>query len=283
MDEAILDPCMTYKNFDWLYLQRITLKRKVFDIAIECGVHKRTIENYLKEFHIKFWEADKTYANKDWLGYQINVLGKSQVQVAQECNVDRLTVCRWYNFLFEDLIKEAKKKANNTYKNHDWLYLQYITLQKTFMQIAKECGVSRSVIIKNLNKNNIKGTKEKIRFSHSGIKNPRWLGGISYEPYCPKFDKDLRRRVRAYFDNQCVLCGKSSQQNKKNLSVHHVSYNKNACCDGKRVQFAALCQSCHSKTGAKRENWEEMLHIIIYEIYNDRSYFTKEEWKDIYI
>jgi hypothetical protein len=125
-------------------------------------------------------------------------------------------------------------------------------------------------------------SRHKMSEDRSGCKNPRWLGGISFEPYCPKFNKDLKQRVRAYFNYQCVLCGKSSKQNKKNLSVHHVSYNKNACCDGKRVQFAALCQSCHSKTGAKRENWEEMLHIIIHEVYNDRSYFTKEEWKGVY-
>jgi hypothetical protein len=230
---------------------------------------------------------------------------------------------------------------NSTFRNRDWLYNEFVTLNKTYKQVSEEYGVAKWEISNFLEKSGLyimqerilagkKGkkvtpetcekmsasrigdknpsfgkspsieTREKMSLKRRGKplsiktctkmsearmreKNPRWLGGISFEPYCPKFDKDLRRRVRAYFGNQCVLCGKSSKQNKKNLSVHHVSYNKNACCDGKRVQFAALCQSCHSKTGAKRENWEEMLHIIIYEIYNDRSYFTKEEWKDIYI
>jgi hypothetical protein len=121
-------------------------------------------------------------------------------------------------------------------------------------------------------------TREKISKAHLGDKNSQWQGGISYEPYCPLFNENLRQRVRAYFDNQCVLCGKTKEENIKNLSVHHIEYNKNACCDGKLVQFAALCHSCHSKTNSNRGNWEEILHNIVNEIYNGRSYFTKEEW-----
>jgi hypothetical protein len=119
-------------------------------------------------------------------------------------------------------------------------------------------------------------------FGKTGENSPHWKGGISFEPYCPKWTRDLKRRIRAFFDHRCILCGKTTEKNGQDLSCHHVEYNKNACCDGKPVQFAALCRSCHSKTGFKRANWEFMIHRIIDEIYNNRSYFTKEEWKEIY-
>lgn len=115
------------------------------------------------------------------------------------------------------------------------------------------------------------------RATHTGPNNGCWLGGLSFEPYCPKWTKDLRNRIRAFFNYECLVCGKSTEENVKQLSCHHITYNKQACCDGKPVQFAALCITCHAKTNKDRDRWEAMLHRIIIEIYDGRSYYTKEE------
>lgn len=114
-----------------------------------------------------------------------------------------------------------------------------------------------------------------------GAGNPNWKGGISYEPYCPRFNNDLKQRVREFFNNECIICGRNKHDNKKNLSVHHVEYNKQACCDGKPAHFAALCSKCHAKTNSNRARWEYILHIIIDEIYYSRSYYTIEEYRSI--
>ena len=150
----------------------------------------------------------------------------------------------------------------------------------------KRKGIPRSEETKkkisNTKQNMSLERKEKIRESHRGKNNGRWLGGISFEPYCPKFNEELKERIRSYFEFKCMLCGKEEELDGRKLSCHHVEYNKNACCDGKLVQFAALCQTYHNKTThGDRERWENMLHIIICEIYNNRSYYTKEEWKII--
>ena len=113
---------------------------------------------------------------------------------------------------------------------------------------------------------------------HSGQRSPVWQGGTSFEPYCPKFNDDLRSRIRTFFDHRCMLCGKSTEENKRNLGCHHVEYNKLACCDGKPIHFTTLCNSCHAKTNRNRPRWEAMLHRIIDEIYDGRSYYTKEEY-----
>ena len=115
-----------------------------------------------------------------------------------------------------------------------------------------------------------------------GINSPMWLGGISFEPYCPLWTKELRQRIRFFFNNECVLCGKTTEENKKKLHCHHITYEKSTCCDGKPVHFAALCPSCHAKTNYERERWESMLHRIIEEIYDGKSYYTKEEYKNIH-
>ena len=121
----------------------------------------------------------------------------------------------------------------------------------------------------------------RISEAQRGEKGNNWRGGISFEPYCPKFNRNLKMRVRVFFGYECIICGKNEQQNEKCLSVHHVEYDKAACCDGKPVRFAALCHSCHSKTNHNRTRWEAMLHRCIDEIWGGRSYYTKEEYAEI--
>ncbi len=121
-------------------------------------------------------------------------------------------------------------------------------------------------------------TRKNISLGHMGPKNHNWRGGISKQLYCEKWTPELRNRIRAFFNYECILCGKSQEENKCLLSCHHVEYDKNACCDNKIVHFAALCKSCHGKTSHNRERWKDILYKIIIEIYNDKSYYTKEEW-----
>lgn len=109
--------------------------------------------------------------------------------------------------------------------------------------------------------------------------NPNWRGGISVGKYCFKFNNDLKERVRAFFNYECVLCGKSTTENGRSLSVHHVNYDKMLCCNNNIIKFAALCIKCHTKTNHNREYWEKVLTIIINEMYNGKSYYTKEEYQ----
>ena len=122
-------------------------------------------------------------------------------------------------------------------------------------------------------------TKQQISLGETGEKNPTWRGGISFEPYCPKFNKEFRVRVREFFEFQCVMCGISELNNERKLSVHHVEYDKTACCHGKPVTFVPLCKHCHSRTNrGDRARWEAMLHRCIDEMWGGRSYYTKEEY-----
>ena len=124
-------------------------------------------------------------------------------------------------------------------------------------------------------------TKQQISLGETGEKNPRWLGGISFEPYCPKFNKEFRTRVRKFFGGGCAMCGILESNNGCKLSVHHVEYDKTACCHEAPATFVSLCKRCHSKTNHDRARWEAMLHRCIDEIWGGRSYYTKEEYAEI--
>lgn len=59
--------------------------------------------------------------------------------------------------------------------------------------------------------------------------NQNWAGGTANWPYCELF-KSVRPRVRAFFNDRCFICGLSKEDNGRELDVHHVTYDKLACC-----------------------------------------------------
>lgn len=112
-------------------------------------------------------------------------------------------------------------------------------------------------------------TKRKMSKAQQGNKSYLWRGGISFEPYCPKFNNAFKEGIRDKFDRKCFICGKleiEQMEQQKNegkrpykLSVHHVNYQKNCLCDDVVCKFVPLCISCHAKTNGDRSNWEQII------------------------
>ena len=108
--------------------------------------------------------------------------------------------------------------------------------------------------------------------------------------YCEKWTPDLRKRVRVFFNNTCVMCGIHQEDHftksgkHKLLHVHHINYNKNQCCDESIPRLLVpLCISCHNKTTVKREIWEPILTKLIINNYGGKCFYTKEEYKQYLI
>lgn len=132
-------------------------------------------------------------------------------------------------------------------------------------------------------------TRLKMSLSHKGKKqtadwvrkriqlgenNSNWRGGISFEPYCPKFNDEFKERVRAFFGHQCIECG--TPQNGYKLHVHHVNFNKNTCCDNTIPLFVPLCRKCHLKTNINREYWTQHFTDIINQNFGGVCYVPKK-------
>jgi ribosomal protein L40E len=126
----------------------------------------------------------------------------------------------------------------------------------------------------------LKGNKNSLG-RNMGPENPNWAGGVSFEPYCPKFNHDLRERVRAYFKYTCGECGTIWEEGNEKLHVHHVAFDKQICCNNKPPMFIALCRKCHQKTmhagKEKREFWRVYYENIINTKYGGKCYYTKDE------
>ena len=103
----------------------------------------------------------------------------------------------------------------------------------------------------------------------TGENHHSWKGGLSFEPYCPKFNNKFKELIRDKFDRKCFLCDKSESEIMKSqrehgkqayrLSVHHVDYNKDCLCNDIKCEFVPLCHSCHIKTNHNRDYYENLI------------------------
>lgn len=126
-------------------------------------------------------------------------------------------------------------------------------------------------------------TKQKISEANKGKPgfvrefHPNWLGEDHYRgPYCEKFNKEFKERVRKFFNYECGLCGRAEEENKKKLSVHHVTYDKKICCNDNLPLFIPLCLSCHMKTNFNRNYWHNYFTNYIM-IWNDGECYMEKE------
>lgn len=101
--------------------------------------------------------------------------------------------------------------------------------------------------------------KALISVANKGENNGNWKGGISFEPYCIKFDEEYKSYVRNLFGNECFLCSKTEPDNGRKLSVHHVNYNKDCGCDETKCLCVPLCIRCHVKTNTNRDFWQYLI------------------------
>lgn len=145
------------------------------------------------------------------------------------------------------------------YKNKDWLYDQYWNKNKSSPQIAKECNVSKTIILRNLKKFNIKRrtssqahkgqkswnkgktnvyskeTLKKISENHadaSGEKNPNWKEDkVGYVPI------HLFIKKRKQKPEYCIICNEFKEK-LECCSIDH-TYTRDP------NDYIYLCHSCH--------------------------------------
>ncbi len=95
--------------------------------------------------------------------------------------------------------------------------------------------------------------------------HPSWKGGISFFPYCIKFNRSLKEKIRERDNYQCqnpqCLCTQleSLLGYHKKLSIHHIHYDKENCYP----DLITLCISCNSKVNSNRDYWEELFMNIL--------------------
>lgn len=96
--------------------------------------------------------------------------------------------------------------------------------------------------------------KEHWHYGKRGLDAANWKGGLSFEPYGIKFNKDLKDEIRQRDGYACQLCG--AKENGYKLHVHHIDYDKQ---NNDALNLIALCRPCHVKTNGNRDYWTNYL------------------------
>jgi Mor family transcriptional regulator len=259
--------------------------KSTYKIAEEYDLNPKTISNILHKNKIQLRSKSEA---KGGLPLHLEPIickkyknGESTLQLAKQYGVHNVTIRQILirnnqplrNYSASQKGKVRIKERRFSPKIELSICKEYADGKST-TTLAKKYNSSNSLINMILSRNNIK--KRTISEAMMGENSPNWLGGISFEPYCTKFNKEFKERVRTFWDNKCSICGKTEKENGPKLAVHHVTYDKKACCNDKIAMFVTLCTSCHGKTNFNRNYWENMLFTYINLYYNGHSFINQE-------
>lgn len=89
--------------------------------------------------------------------------------------------------------------------------------------------------------------------------HPQWRGGLSFLPYCSKFNDELKERIRERDGRKCQLCPCTEKENRRKLDVHHVHYDKENC----EPDLISLCNNCNLKVNFNRDYYENLFMEIL--------------------
>jgi len=116
-------------------------------------------------------------------------------------------------------------------------------------------------------------TRQKMSATRIGKKmgknNHMWLGGISFEPYTPKFNVVLQRQImeRDNFTCKNPNCDRVHTR----LCIHHIDYCKENC---KESNLITLCVSCNGKANRDRSFWKAYFSQLMQERLNTNITIT---------
>ena len=200
--------------------------------------------------------------NKEWLTqkYINEKLSPDKISEIVKCNSNTIRdKLKEFNIELRDIYTGQNPDMNTKLLyNKKWLKQKYVIEKLSSSIIANICNCSEPTVLKTLNRFNI--NKRESPIGKSGENHPNWKGGISFEPYCSKFNNQLKEQVRDKFNRKCFLCGKPEKDNNnRKLHVHHVDYNKGQGC-GYQWSLIPLCESCHAKTNYNRYYWFNLLN-----------------------
>jgi len=94
--------------------------------------------------------------------------------------------------------------------------------------------------------------KKRLSELYSGENSFSWRGGISFEPYPKEFNRQIKKYIFNRDEGICQACNKIIDNG---YATHHIDYNKE---NNNPYNLILLCNTCHGKTGADREYWQNL-------------------------
>lgn len=213
--------------------------------------------------------------------------------------------CRINKSRFCSKICEKKYGKKETRKRRVILTCEYCGKKyetyKCRETIHRTCCPEHGVLIRSGRPSPNRGVplpkEQKIKQSCTkrGISLSDFNGFAKQQKYCDKWPSARERSRRWYkYINKyyCFLCGKIEEDNgwtghKRQLSIHHVYYNKDACCNNESPwEFVPLCQGCNTRVNApeKKDDYIRFFSDLIKKELNGKTYLRmwESKWLDTF-
>lgn len=179
-------------------------------------------------------------------------------KIAEQFNCEHKVIRR--------ILKKHNLQALPTWvKQGELIKRLYLEENKSSEEIGRFLKINPHSIRYTLNKMKIKmriGAPKVGQFALE--KNPRWLGGKSFEPYDETFNVTLKNQIRKRDSQLCMNCNTHREKLKQALDVHHINYDKK--CNIQQ-NFISLCRVCHAITQINRPYWTKLFQDKLSKLY----------------
>lgn len=241
------EPCESYKK--WLE----NGKPKIF---CQCGCNKEIIINN----------------SHRWNGIPNYISGHNTYIHNPMNNIESRNKLR--NVIFSEerckRISESQKGKHHSESTKEKMRIKKLGIcrsDETKQKISNNAKDNENYGMKN--KHHTEESKKKMSKNLigkcAGKNHYNWHGGISFEPYCPKFNEPTKRKIRERDGYICQMPGCLCTQLESlllynhSLNIHHVHYDKPNC----NPDLITLCHSCNTIVNYNRDYWEKLFTNIL--------------------
>ena len=243
--------------------------------------------------HLRRWK--RKFPNEPYPGYTRSVetrekqskanLGKPSPMLGKHHTEEakiKLREARMGKHLTEEA--KAKLSRDRSGENH-YLYGKHLKDETKAKQSLALSGENHPMY----GKHHTQESRIQMSMTKQGITNrEEYKGHAKTEKYCWKWTSPrlkIRKRVRAFFGNRCIDCGKTKAENSnQHLHVNHVGNNKQACCvdNPEGWLFVPLCTSCHTLASGINQCASDKKYIeLINTKYGGKCYYSLEEYDQL--
>lgn len=230
-----------YRDKEWLFQQYSILRKKVKDIADDCGTSTDVIYDWLKKYNIKTNRYTEKPDKEILENLYIKEL-KSTREIAKILGCSRSAVINWLK-KYEIPIRTISESNHNYFKYKGGKKIQSEKVKKDWEN--DKYRNLQSKIKKELFKNN-----PELKIQHSakmqGIDISEWNGFSELETRRIRKSLDYKNWQNEVFkrdDYTCQCCGKRGGV----LHAHHLeSFSDNPDLRFDISNGITLCENCHS-------------------------------------
>lgn len=234
-------------SYEWLKQQLFNNNRNGTDIAKELGVSPTAIYDACKRHGLKLRNQSDSQRVKfgykelndvEWLNAKYNEDGLTTYEISNILGCNEESVRKNMKRMGISRRSKGTRYVVDKVRSREWLYNQYVTLNKTQEQIAEELDCGSTVICKWVRMHKI---HKDTRWSHNDWKESKGQrNSLEYNRW--------RKKVYAKDDFICTNCGSN-----KRLQAHHIK----PFAHYKHLRYEVtngitLCINCHRRIHSRR-------------------------------